>query len=111
MSLGELSRTARLAGTRVGLCGGHIPGSINLPFDMVLHAGHMRSLAVLKAIFDGLSLNEDLIFSCGAGVTACIPALAAELIGRNWVHIYDGLSGEYPEDFQCPSNRTHGFAP
>ena len=81
---------------RAGLRGGHIPGAVNMPFEAVLNKGVMRSASELKGLFtDLISLNRDLIFSCGSGVTACIPALAAELIGLENIRIYDGSWSEW----------------
>ncbi|MBW8833177.1 MAG: sulfurtransferase [Burkholderiales bacterium] len=94
-SIVDARSAVRFAGTapepRAGLRGGHIPGSVNLPFETVLRDGHMRPVAELEAIFRGLPLKESLIFSCGSGVTACIPALAAELIGRKRMRIYEWI--------------------
>ena len=81
---------------RAGLRSGHIPGALNLPFEAVLDRGKMRPVAELKRVFDELSIPQsNLIFTCGSGVTACIPALAAELIGFNDIRIYDGSWAEW----------------
>ncbi|SDI55450.1 thiosulfate/3-mercaptopyruvate sulfurtransferase [Paraburkholderia steynii] len=81
---------------RAGLRSGHIPGALNLPFEAVLEHGMMRPSAELRRVFAELSLPQsNLIFSCGSGVTACIPALAAELIGFNDIRIYDGSWSEW----------------
>lgn len=81
---------------RAGLRGGHIPGAVNIPFDSVLDQGVMRSADELQTIFDGHSLaSKRLIFSCGSGVTACIPALAAEVIGVTEINVYDGSWSEW----------------
>ncbi|MDR6413132.1 UNVERIFIED_ORG: thiosulfate/3-mercaptopyruvate sulfurtransferase [Burkholderia sp. 1595] len=91
---------ARFKGTApepcAGLRRGHIPGALNLSFEAVLDHGVMRPPAELRRIFDELSLlQRSLIFSCGSGVTACIPALAAELIGFTDIRIYDGSWSEW----------------
>ncbi|WP_162633976.1 MULTISPECIES: sulfurtransferase [Paraburkholderia] len=81
---------------RAGLRGGHIPGAVNMPFDSVLDQGVMRSADELRTIFDGLSLaSKRLVFSCGSGVTACVPALAAEVIGVTDIRVYDGSWSEW----------------
>jgi thiosulfate/3-mercaptopyruvate sulfurtransferase len=64
---------------RAGRRGGHIPGAEKMPFDSVLDQGVMRSEDEFQTIFNNRSLaSKRLIFSCGFGVTACVPALAAE---------------------------------
>lgn len=81
---------------RAGLRSGHIPGSVNLPFEAVLEQGAMRSPTELKQTFAELLLMDSkLIFSCGSGVTACIPALAAEIIGFTDIRVYDGSWSEW----------------
>lgn len=99
-SIVDARSSGRFKGTvpepRAGLRPGHIPGAVNLPFDEVLEQGVMRSPAQLRAVFDRLSLPQShLIFSCGSGVTACIPALAAELIGFTDIRMYDGSWSEW----------------
>ncbi|MFJ5550946.1 sulfurtransferase [Streptomyces sp. NPDC093225] len=90
----------RFAGTapepRPGLRGGHMPGSLNLPFGEVQAAGRMRSAPELRAAFSGLAGDrERLYFSCGSGVTACVLALGAELAGYDELSVYDGSWGEW----------------
>lgn len=81
---------------RAGLRGGHIPGAVNMPFDSVLDQGVMRTADELRTIFDSHSLaSKRLIFSCGSGVTACVPALAAEVIGVTDIKVYDGSWSEW----------------
>jgi thiosulfate/3-mercaptopyruvate sulfurtransferase len=81
---------------RVGLRSGHIPDSLNLPFEAVLEYGRMRPYAVLRRLFEDTGVtSKNLIFSCGSGVTACIPALAAEILGISDIRIYDGSWAEW----------------
>jgi len=50
----------------------------------------------LHRIFEEMHLPLDrLIFSCGSGVTACIVALAAEVVGFKDIRIYDGSWSEW----------------
>jgi thiosulfate/3-mercaptopyruvate sulfurtransferase len=63
---------------------GHIPGTINRPFQTNLDAlGHFRSPADLEESFGLLPLNADqpLACMCGSGVTACHNLFALELAG------------------------------
>ena len=88
--------TGKAPEPRQGLKGGHIPKSINLPFEKVVKNGEMLPKAELKAIFDNLNIkNEKLIFTCGSGVTACIIALASEQVVPNKKSVYDGSWAEW----------------
>ena len=90
---------------RKGLRGGHIPNSINFHFDDVLDGHKMLPKDDLKQQFQkrGIS-SQQLVFSCGSGLTACILALAADLIGCEKTSVYDGswsewgLPGDLPID-------------
>lgn len=95
--------TGKIPEPRKGLRSGHIPNSINLPFEKVLKEGKMRSKKELKAIFDDLKIKEEkLIFSCGSGVTACILALAADIVGLKNISVYDGSWSEWGKFSNLP---------
>ena len=81
---------------REGLKGGHIPNSLNLPFEKVVKDGQMLPKDELRGIFDNLNIkDEKLIFTCGSGVTACIIALASEQVAPNPKSVYDGSWSEW----------------
>lgn len=81
---------------REGLRSGHIPNSVNLPFQQLLSDNQMKPASELKTIFQNLNPdNKKMVFSCGSGVTACILALGAELSGYDNLSIYDGSWTEY----------------
>ena len=69
---------------------GHIPNSVSLPFSEVLVNGKMKSEEELKNIFKDYKEKQEIIFSCGSGITASILALGAELIGIKNYSVYDG---------------------
>jgi thiosulfate/3-mercaptopyruvate sulfurtransferase len=97
---------ARFAGRepepRPGLRGGHMPNALNLPSNAVQHQGRMRAAAELQAIFAAkVQGQEQLVFSCGSGVTACVLALAATLAGYSQLRVYDGSWSEWGQ----PSSR------
>ncbi len=76
---------------RKGVCAGHIPTLINLPFKEVLNGHRIKSKPELCGIFSKVAdLDQTLIVSCGSGVTACILALAASISGYKNILIYDG---------------------
>ncbi|WP_329442454.1 sulfurtransferase [Streptomyces sp. NBC_01426] len=97
----------RFAGTapepRPGLRGGHMPGSLNLPFgDLKGPDGLMRPPGELRQAFQALAgERERLYLSCGSGVTACVLALGADLAGYRDLAVYDGSWSEWG----LPSNR------
>lgn len=79
---------------RAGLRGGHMPGSVSMPFGETQINGVMKSPALLREMFSQYQ-NKKLIFSCGSGVTACILALAAEQAGLKDLAVYDGSWAEW----------------
>lgn len=87
---------------RAHLKGGHIPGSQNLPSSKIIKDGKLLSHFELKETYDTFNLeNKEIIFSCGSGMTACIIALGAEVVGHQSKAIFDGSwtewgDGNYP---------------
>ncbi len=81
---------------RAGLRSGHIPGSLNLPFTQVVVDGLVLPPTELDSVFSKLvDKQQNLIFTCGSGVTACITALASELAGYSKIAVYDGSWSEW----------------
>ena len=92
----------RFAGTepepRAGLRGGHIPGSLNLPYDTLYREdGTLKAPAELRTALQGagLDLARPVVTTCGSGVTASVLALALYLAGRRDVAVYDGSWSEW----------------
>jgi thiosulfate/3-mercaptopyruvate sulfurtransferase len=88
---------------RAGLRKGHMPGAKNLPFPDMFNLGLLKSGAELKQIFAPLIVDqEQIICSCGSGITACVIAFGAHRAGYENLSIYDaswcewGLPGELP---------------
>jgi len=104
-SRGELVLDARSKGRfdgtadepRKGLPSGHIPHSVNIPFEEVLEHGKFKSEAKLKKVFEPFMEREKLVFSCGSGLTACIVLLASELVLSNPKSVYDGSWTEWAQ--------------
>jgi thiosulfate/3-mercaptopyruvate sulfurtransferase len=83
---------------RPGLRGGHIPGSLNLPYDTLYRPdGTLRSPDELRGAFAdaGLDLDRPVVTTCGSGVTASVLALALAVAGRPDVAVYDGSWSEW----------------
>ncbi len=84
---------------RAGMRGGHIPGSLNLPYTELLDAESrtFRSREALRAAFDaaGLDLEKPVVASCGSGVTAAVLALALHELGHADAAVYDGSWSEW----------------
>lgn len=84
---------------RPGLRSGHIPGSLNVPFDLMTDpiTGKMRSPQEITQVFRGagLEMTRPVIASCGSGVTACALAFGLHLVGKDDVKIYDGAWAEW----------------
>ncbi|MFF4248221.1 sulfurtransferase [Streptomyces sp. NPDC001822] len=94
---------------RPGLRGGHMPGSVNLPFGEIQRDGLMLPADELRAAFAASAGSRGrLVVSCGSGVTACVLALGAELAGYREVSVYDGSWGEWglPSDRPVVTGRV-----
>ena len=85
---------------------GHIPGSLNHPFDHNLdQAGRFKSGADIRKAFQA-SLGEaqpaSMVHMCGSGVTACHNLFAAELAGFKGSRLYVGSWSEWITDDSRP---------
>lgn len=84
---------------RIGLRGGHIPGSLSVPSSMMTDpkTGLFQSADALKDIFTkaGVDLGKPVATTCGSGVSACILTLGLHLLGHRQVAVYDGSWTEW----------------
>ena len=84
---------------REGLKSGHIQNSLNLPFSDCINKSDntFKSKQELSKIFRNLKIlsEENQVFTCGSGVTACILAMANKIINDKNPVIYDGSWSEY----------------
>jgi len=63
---------------RAGMKSGHVPFSLNLPFNILIKNGKLLDEDDIQTLSKDLNIdkNRDIIFMCGSGVTACIGALS-----------------------------------
>jgi thiosulfate/3-mercaptopyruvate sulfurtransferase len=102
----------RFAGTepepREGVRGGHIPGSLNLPYERLFRPdGGLLPAADLRRSFEDarVDLARPIATTCGSGVSACVLALGLHVAGRPDVAVYDGSWTEWGGRDDVPVER------
>ena len=85
---------------RAGLRSGNIKNSFCIPFNQCLNKNKtFKTPNELRTVFETSLKNiyeQNIVFSCGSGVTACVLALAYSLINDKYLPcIYDGSWAEY----------------
>ena len=96
---------AREPEPRPGVRGGHIPGSINIPYPSFAAAdGTFKSADALRQLFadKGVDLAQPVVTSCGSGVTAAILFLGLKLAGARQIALYDGSWSEWGARPEAP---------
>ncbi len=85
---------------------GHVPGAVNLPFQLQLDAGNrLRPAAELASLWReriGARPGSEVICMCGSGVTACHGLLALEVAGIPGARLYAGSWSEWIRDPERP---------
>ena len=80
--------------------GGSIPNSFCLPFGEIINENHTfkdtkKIINKFNSVLNS-EISDNVVFSCGSGVTATVLALAYSLINNKYVpKIYDGSWAEY----------------
>jgi thiosulfate/3-mercaptopyruvate sulfurtransferase len=89
---------------RPGVASGHMPGSLNVPFDAVVKDGALLPPDGIEQAFAsaGVDLDKPVISSCGSGVSAAILSLALETSGVEVKSLYDGSWSEWGTRADCP---------
>jgi thiosulfate/3-mercaptopyruvate sulfurtransferase len=89
----------KTAEPRPGLRSGHIPRSRNVPYEALLdpQGGTLISPAGLRETFTlaGVRVDDEVVCSCGSGVSACVLALGLHQLGNLRVSVYDGSWAEW----------------
>ena len=93
-------------GPRPDLPRGHIPGSRNVPFDVVLDEDDaaLAEAATIRRVFAvaGVDPDRPVVATCGSGITACTLALALAAIGAERVAVYDGSWSDWGSRVDAP---------
>lgn len=99
---------AREPEPREGLRGGHIPGSRNLPYGLlVAEDGTLKRGPELRHLFStaGVDLGAPIVTSCGSGVSAAVLNLALYELGVPDAAVYGGSWSEWGAQPDTPVAR------
>jgi len=89
---------AKVPEPRPNTVGGHIPGSLNVPFGKLFTSDHkFHNRDYLLASFKNANVDfaKPIVTSCGSGVSAAIVSLAAFIISEKEPIVYDGSWAEW----------------
>jgi thiosulfate/3-mercaptopyruvate sulfurtransferase len=82
-----------------GRRGGHIPGSLNVPYTHLLDSKDRTfvSGSEIRRKFEaaGVDWSKPVVTTCGSGITAAVLALGLHLAGHDDVAVYDGSWAEW----------------
>jgi len=89
---------------------GHIPGAIHFFWgDVVTDEGLWKKEKALQEHFSSLDQDQEIIVSCGSGVSACVNILALQIAGFSNVKLYPGSFSDWisydENDIELEENR------
>lgn len=88
---------------REGVRSGHIPNSKSSPYSKLLNQNKLLNKEDLINLFQELGVqDQQLIFSCGTGITACVLALGATIAQYKDISVYDGSWTEWGSLLDLP---------
>jgi thiosulfate/3-mercaptopyruvate sulfurtransferase len=81
-----------LAEPRPDLPSGHMPGALNLHYDLLSDTGRLVAPDKIRVLFEqaGVDLSAPVTTTCGSGITAALLLFALARIGKHDVALYDG---------------------
>lgn len=75
---------------------GHIPGAKNFFWkDVLQEDGHWKDEEALQSNFNRLSKDDEIIVSCGSGVSACPNIIGLKMAGFTNVKLYPGSYSDW----------------
>lgn len=76
---------------------GHIPGSINIPYNALIAEDN-----TLKPAFQAPEARDRTIVYCGAGIVSALIAIKLKEAGQQNISVYDGSLREWTADASLP---------
>ena len=83
---------------------GHIPESVNVPFDELVVKGQFLPVSQLREHFDrvGAFDKERVVTYCGGGIAATLAGFVLRQLQHSNVGVYDGSLSEWSADDSLP---------